>query len=83
MPNSFPQLYEAAVNHAEVVDRMELDPSNTRPKYLYEGTRLTIAPLYHSVRSCASDQGVWPPTIHSVLPRLMVKRLRTQNTPRS
>ena len=52
---------------------MELEPSKTNPRYLYEETAKTYYPWYTNRHPCVPEQGTLPPTSQAVLPRLMVR----------
>ena len=56
-PISTPQLYYAAVRRADVAETIELDPSNTRPKYLYSETGVTSHRLNQRRRPAVPERG--------------------------
>ena len=79
-PINTPQLYYAAVRHAVVTEAIELDPSNTRPKYLYDETGVTSHRLNQRRKPSVPEHGEQPPTSQPVLPRFTTNLLRVQKT---
>ena len=79
-PINTPQLYYAAVRRAVVAEAIELDPSNTRPKYLYDETGVTAHRLNQRHKPSVPERGGQPPTSQPVLPRLTTNLLRVQKT---
>ena len=79
-PISTPQLYYAAVRRAVVADAIELDPSNTRPKYLYFETGVTSHRLNQRHKPAIPERSKQPPTSQPVLPRFTTNLLRVQKT---
>ena len=63
-----------------MAEAIELDPSNTRPRYLYDKTGVTIHRLNQRRKPAIPERGAQSPTSQPVLPKFTTNLFRLQKT---